>query len=920
MKPLLHVSDASLDEKMIAISYALDGGGRIHFRDAPLQSSAASRFTRIQEFALRGELSLTSPEMRIALSLVIFDGVATRADLEGALAAVNSVYRWNDDHCLDWVDQFGRINRRFLSVFTRAALVMPRLGTPLVSEVLCALDGILGQSIRGVRRSYSLDILFLDSQAWLAENVSDPLVAHCGRAAPMASLPKSALAREVTGFALQTEAAGTQDRFASEGLACAMGAYLDPSGADRGAWLVAELVQICRRNKTLSNAKDRQRMLEACRGLTQKAEVAGPISGLIVAWVIDLLESGTRAKRIIKAITPAKYVAAAADRLFNIFRGKKVEDISAKDFIKTYESMLTGLSSSRARTLASALSSWHFFLTCWFDVTPLYKSLHKWVPIVAPKANVLWPHEICLCRTWIKPQDGDERFHGQLRVAFEILVSIRIRASELLNLRICNIQPEGDALKVEVATRESDGGTKTPAGRRPQFLRDIGAIRLLRDWLDRRRNEGALPNDYLFGDPYRPERQYKSGQLYLTLNRLLKAVTGDDTVATHALSHTRVSFDWANAIGRELLADINPYEEGAVGSGHASAATGFACYFHFPERWLRVELDQVIAQRLGTWPSVRLHVPLTHSAFRQARSRALQRNRDLGTGVVALHLIERAAPSLIVPHVCSQWSVTDPLSPIRPQTVKPLDLTGTLNLIHDAWLGHSPKVIALRCGRPLDMVSTYASVALDVLRDIGELTRETRNPPGADPISALGGVLNGTVGLRIQIQRSGQDKAAHLFEHCGSHIEDDTVLAGIDSWKSCYQGGYVSLERPAAASGLASLLDAAGFPREFIALRGVGELDKKVESAIENLFRNGQSVMPKSFDIKPRYGRPRAYLALSSNTPKRCKNNELPNAALGMSGVHALMLGAAVCSTCMTLFAPKPIQVISDTKGEGIDD
>ena len=240
MKPLLQVSDASLDPKNITIKVCPDLAGRVHFRDAPLQSAAAARFSRLQEFALRRKLIAPTPAAQVGLCLVLFDGVATRDALACALAQLNSVFAWRNNYHIDWADSIGRTIRRTPSVFTRAALASPRLDHVNVEGALTALNDLLKASVRGLRKSYGLDLLLLDAQAWLAENLSNPLAAHCIGAITMASLPRSALAREATGLALplpvDDEKAGSE----IEGFSLAFEAYLNTTAIDRGSWLVDE--------------------------------------------------------------------------------------------------------------------------------------------------------------------------------------------------------------------------------------------------------------------------------------------------------------------------------------------------------------------------------------------------------------------------------------------------------------------------------------------------------------------------------------------------------------------------------------------------------------------------------------------------------------------------------------------------------
>jgi len=890
----INFPNASFDTKNIAPKLGKDNVGRTHYRSVPLESYAAARFAHIQERMLHGELHLPNAGACIAMNLVLYDGVATSEDLERALGNVDGIYSWRGWICLDWLDDSARGNRRYVSVFTQTALALPRVGMLDMGGVKDDLCRVLQESIHP---RYTFELLLADARAWLRENISDPLYGHCIGTGLITSLPRAVLAREESGLALSNAENRLREESADDKFALALGAYLDPSGPDHGSWLIAELIEVCRRDKSLSNTEDRQRMLKACAALAPRTHQAGPTAALIVAWVIDLLESGTRSKSVIKAVTAASYVAAAAQKLLTAFRKKVLEDLSSSEFSGMYRGMLEGLSSSRARTLASALASWHYFISCWLDISHLRVSLHKQVPLAIPKANVVWPDEVGLIRLWLAEANYTEsRFHDQVVIAFEILVSIRIRATELLNLRMCNLNFKGSTATIEIATRESDGGVKTTAGKRVQDLKSEPTIRLLRQWLARRTQEGALPDDYLFGDPYRPEQRYCVGQLYLKINRLLKSVSGDPTMATHVFSHTHISFSWLVATKRGFKADINPFEAGAAAAGHESPSTGFASYFHFAEEWLRNELDKALARDLARWPAVRNHVCISHDAYRQECSRWRRRNSDISTGEVALHFIQKAAPSLMVSSARGSRAMVKAISPLVYSESRPVALGDVLDVLNDIWYGHSSEVIALRSGRDLTVIASIVDAALGVLLDIGEVERSLFGLCEGSAIALLGKVLNGPAGNRIQFSRAGQDKVAFLYNYLQCCIQRDVAVKGAESWARCYSHGYLSLEYPALAAGMVALLDAADCPRTLLGVRGAADLHVRTEAGIEALFANRGGVMPCGEIVHKRYGRPKVYLVLASSPQGRQGNEQLiPSAAVNMAGLHALMFSAAIC-------------------------
>jgi hypothetical protein len=890
MTVLIREHDGAMAPSNIAITCRFDAIGRVHFRSGNLTSRAASRFAKIQTAFLKGRLLAPSPAIHAALSLVLFDGIATESDLSRAITGLDQLYRWDGHVCLDWLDSIGRQNRRHLGPITQAILSLPRADAIDARPTLQALDIFVQDIVRSPKRSYSLELLLLDAQAWLYERLAPPLFAHCIGKAPIAALGRSTLARHESGLAISPIVDEEAEEPSTRAFAYAIGNYFASRRDDQGGWFITELVTTCRRKRTHSNTEDKRRMLRECEALASRDIEIAPTGGLILAWVIDLLQSGTRTKMKLKAITPAKYVGIAAGRLWEAFRGKDIEEIAAADYLKTYLGMMEGLSSSQKRTLASALSSWHFFLTCWFDVPPLHRSLHKWVPSSAPKANLIWTHEMERIRTWLAVPMADVRHQSQLRVAFEIASRIRIRASELLNLRLQNFHWNQGAVTIEIATKAVDGGVKTLAAFRRDDTQSAECVALIEAWCQRRVREGAYPSDYLFGNPHRPDTKYATGLLYADLNRLLKSASGDPTIALHALSHTRISMDWSEAAFEEPVADINPFERESVDAGHASAATGFACYFHLFEEWLRASLDQEIQKHFGIWSCINERVGKTPDAYRQARSRCRRKNPALTVEAFAARLIEQACPVLLLPLASDGVALGEAINPIAPTGLKPLTMSTTLDILNDVVFGHSAEAIALRSNRSPEEIGELGRVAIDVLQCIGEVDRRQVLPLSKHAVLELHACLKAGIDDRIQFQRAGQAKVGHLYDIIASGRHAQIVARGIEAWERCYQRGYISLDPAGAALPFVVMLDAADFPRYSIVVRCTGELEQRLMAA----FHAGNRGLPQWASIQLRPGRPAAYLTLASHSPDPSRAMSVGNAGLGMGGVHAVMFAAAV--------------------------
>ena len=881
-----HERDAALVPKNIAIQLLRDPAGRLHWRSAKLTSYAASRFTGLQVAFLDGGLTAPTRGALAALSLILLDGIANRDDLERALAGVDHLHWWNERVCLTWDDSIGRHNRRFLSPITQSVLALPTTEKLESAAVMEQIDALLRSAIRSAKRTYSLELLLLDAQAWLLETVPGPLFAHCTGHAPISALPLSALARQEAKLALAPETAGQPVRKTNDGFARALGNYFDHGQGNEGGFVIDELISTCRRDRSPSDSSERQRMLKDCSTLLSLNQSIGPIPGLVLAWAYDLLESGTRTKTRVRAATASKYIAALARPLLEAFRDLDIESLPLQSYREIYLGMMEGGTDSKKRTLASAISSWHHFLSCWFEVPPLYPSLHKLVPAARPKANLLWQHELDQVAAWLDEPIQDDRHRSQLKVAFGIARAIRIRAGELLSLRLRNFHFEPGRMTIEIATPARDGGVKTPSGVRRAAVECADGIATIQAWHARRVAEGGLKNDYLFGDPYRPDRRYQPGLLYADLNRLLKAATGDRTIALHALSHTRISFDWDRARRERRAADIDPIERESVLAGHASPATGFATYFHFSEGWLRDSLDARLSLLFTRWPCIRDRVGKSHEAFRQARSRCRRADPAATDEAFATRKIAEAAPCLLIPHVANVISLTTATNPLVASPWQPLTLKATLDILHDIRHGYPAEAIVARSGRPSAEIEKLARQAIVILQRIGEADPKIPAVTLANPLRELSQRLQSSTRHRIQFERTGQAKAALLIDEVETGDRGEVVIRAAAGWESCYRAGYLSLTPPDKAAAIIRLLDKAGSSGSLMVVRGIPQ---EKDNAMA-MFCACHKTLPRWEAVEARRGRPDAYLLLAS------RDGSLGNAALGTGGIHAVLFAALLVS------------------------
>lgn len=885
-------TEASLRSENITIKAFRADDGVLHFRPGPQVALAADRFNELQKAFLAQTIPLAG-QSRLIASLVLFDGICTGSDLKKAVVAMADAYWLQGSVALEWTSEDGRINRRTLSPFTVREMCLPQVGRHAVETVLTQLNEELARCVSSPKAPYTLATFLKDAQAWLFRILPGPLFGHVSNHAPLAGLPRSCWSRLASLKALARGGDET-GKLVEPGFADALGGFVSPIGSDLSGSFVQEIVLSCRRQKSSSSAKNKELILRSLLALSARASQAGPLSSLILAWAIDLIESGTRRRPNLAVVTPVAYIRAAAPLLFDVLRERNLVEMEARGYFTIYQRLMDGRSASGKRRLASALSSWHYFLTCWTDVAPLNASLHRLIPLSPPKANLLWPHEVERIRDWLKSQKTADRFLSQVDAAFELLNAVRIRANELLHLKLRDVVIHENYVEVGIATSEKDGGLKTVASRRSASIADPVALIALRDWIERRFAEDALSeSDYVFGDPYAPGRLHRAGEMYLFINTLLKASTGDPSIGTHALSHTRVSFDFNQL--KESPADMNWFDQESANVGHQSAATSFAHYFHVFERWLRFVLDQAIFSRFCSMQTMSDYVGIHPAAFRKALSRQVRKEPLTEKKAYLQSLVEQACPHPLCPSVETGTQVGEATMPslVRGNTVSVMD---ALNLIHDIQSGYRAEEIRLRAGRSLSWVRDFARSGLDVLITMKEISAEFTERYPNDPVSALQAALSGECAKRIQARRVQQHKSEWLLLAVQDLNNQSWAEHGIDSWLKCYRRGYVSLDVPERASAFIDLLDQSKLPRDYWRIRSYWDDRDPRFLALRQLLRAGGASVSVS-PIKARRGRPGAYLVLSSSPVSGGMHRverSLASAEVAMTGANTLMYAAAV--------------------------
>lgn len=858
----------------------------VYSTDAP---HAARRFEQVQGALLRGTIQIPEPGARLAAFLVAFDGIVTRESLCAALTACANAYVYGDAVCIDWEAPCGRTDRRQLSLWTRFVLAQPAALSPSSAQSIQLLDQCLQpNAVAQTGFSQGLDGFLADGQASLAFALEGPWVAHATGAMRLAGLPRSVYAREVSGKALSViadDGEKASDNTADTAIGLALDAYLSGEIADGGHWLIDEIIACCPANAT-------RREMVTNLLTTSAKDSKGKISSLILAWALDLAESGTRGDTKISPRTVSKYVRAIARSLLDKFRGKSLERLKSDDFDTIYKEIVESKPAGSQRNTASALSSWHFFLECWLDVAPRTKSLHRDLPQPIPNANILWPHEISRILGWLKPTKDRAPLCGQALIAFAIAAAIRIRTNELVTLRMKNVRLIENTVEIEISTTTFDGGLKSENARRPQLIECSATAALIRDWKLDRQKQLAMPDDYLFGDPHHGGKTYQLGQMRVLLNRLIKDATGDRSVSIHTLSHTWATLKFRDAFLDKSAHDVNAFDALSAQAGHGDASTTFLNYVHRFEEQIRSGIDISVAARLR-WPEMTAFVNMSHSNYRQRLSRRLRLGTNLDERQCKLGLIEADLPAIDLPAADFGIVTTDATTSANLLSKTATSLGRIVDILKDVELGISTDVIALRACRTKDEIIVIAKHAKDVLVEIGELLPRSGASSGLDPVDELRVALGSTSRRHIEFAKVEQKKLLPLRKILANRPSDPDVHDATVSWLRCYKHGYLALTHPSQVVGLVRLLEMSGVPSSAIGIFHIPVSDESgvsLQQDIDAVFSQYYAAMPQKRECSARGGRPSAYFALSGTDFTKRPSS----ATLSVKGLNAIMLSACV--------------------------
>lgn len=842
-----------------------DRTGRRHYG---LRADAADRghwLTRCRLWLLRGEpLRRSEPEF-LLLALIVFDAIVTEADLEAAWTAAPKVYRDGEASCLEWCSKDGRQDRRILSSITLLSWAAQIRREPRLATVVANLMGKMRHGIDPCLHRETVEIpgSFEQLLDWvrhaLLTELSGDMFAHASGVDSLTAVPRSCLARRRRRLALHLN--DTVDALPDDDdSAMALMDALHQSNSAADDECIELLCDACRTDAVeLNVVGQRRRMLADLRALAPRAAAAGHWSSVLLLWAIELVRIGTRRKQPLSPRTIEPYVQLVVPRLWRALRTEPVEQHAALDWQPLYQRVLDdpGIEPTQRGKAAASLTAFHEFIEQALDAPPLHDALDAELPAMAPRANVIWPHE----QQWVFDRLGEthpsDRLARQLEGVVALLTGACLRIADVWHVHMFGVEVFDDVIIVGIDPLPSAGTGKSPSARRPVEIRDDRCRLVLAQWHERRIAEGALPRDLLFGDPENPRRPWRAGATEFLLNRALKQVTGDPDVGTHTLRHASATLARASFEAN----DSRAMDRASALAGHASTRTTLVHYVHLFEPVLRGQLDRSLRSLRLTEAQV-CRLTATQPGWLRKRWQRAAVDRD---GVTWSGL-DAAARRVDLPDVTDGFVFQPPRVALASESSEwSFDLV--LQILTDLADGRTAAQSRLRSGLTSERWRDFEAVV--------------RSWPSATERADLP--------WRQGFKRVHQPKWRALLRELRQTSRLDVVAPACDAWRQMLQGDYLSLANFATALPLMQWLATCGISSGQLVVSYVRGVDAKTLDATARSIEAIFDGPPCRREEAPRRGRPRLYLMLRASTTR-----EPSNAALSVAGLHALLFCAWV--------------------------
>ena len=808
---------------------------------------------------------------------LIFEGVVADIDaLRAAWLALGSTYRVGRQACLDWLDGEGRQQRRMLSAITVLSVHKQKRSSLFDTAATQLLESIKSR----YRFAPDLDTLLAIARVRLATALPGDLMAHVIGDHPLTAVPRSCMARLSARKAL---ASGSRPDPVGNALpdkvrariADAMFATDSAKDAGDARRLVRAITQACHADSSEANAvMDRRRMLRELEELAPECELAGGWPCALWSWAVDLVVRGTGRTQPLSPHTIDPYTSLTLEPLLHALCDVHVDTAEILDWPALYAGIVESpqVALTQRGKIAAALSAWHEFLVDSCGVAPLSRSLDPTEQALIPRANVVWPHE----QAWILHHLAENaergRFDAQLAAVAAIAMSTAIRTEDIWHIHMFGVFPSDGALTLHVDPLPFAGTGKSRNARRSIEVADQQHRETLLDWHARRRAEGAVDDDLLFGEPSQGHRPYRRGSTLGTLNAWLKRVTGDAGLSMHTLRHSNLSFLRTTLTSGEQ----RQLDEASARAGHGSTQMSLDHYAHLYERTLRGALDELLASRPLNERQACAMSGLKLGCLRQRQHRNRQGDKDGVT--IAWDAINAAAFAIEMVDASDGIAMQSPVPIVSEDLATAVTPSHLLNWLQDLARDVPKEVVAMRHDVNTEHWRRLRSGVLAWHRQAGR--RMSRLEAWTS--------FTQMIPFRAGFDDLNQDKYVPLVNALRRTVEAGAVASTLDCWIEQLKGDYIRLDLADSVRDLLVWMRRAGIMgQQIVVCHDPGHEPDALDAAAvaEEIFLKPAVLR----SMRARSGRPPVYLMLRS---VESSSRPCANAALSILGLNALRFTA----------------------------
>jgi integrase len=866
-----------------------------HIRFLDGNRSRARRFGQLQQEALSIEYG---SDLGTAVHLLCFELVPLQY-IQQALSGIRS-----DLHFTEWTDEDDKLHRRLLSTFT-----LTRLRSRSCQGVW-QISGVVDAWLQKTEAYQDIKInslkaeLDLDCIAWGARNIAMPLWTHIAGIQPLASLNKASFERYLGHHNFDGYLEQANESVEVRSVMADILDELDVTNPKTDSaidfseafGLINQVIAIFRAREKSRSFKDSDTFLKDLLKIKAIASGKHYWLGIVICWMLDLFESGTPQKVDAAFSTRTRYCRVAAEPLLRglIALDMLPEELGADQIETLCISIISDPSISDKQGVGAALSSFMLFLGEEFDTPVTKPQLHKFIPEVVPRAQFVSFPEVQMARTWIQDQEGaDTRLKKMSRLILALLYVAPFRRDELLRIRIANVQHLGETgfFEVEIVSSQRFGKLKTKSSTRRMLIGEYWAAKELREWIGLRTNEGASSKDLLFGDIDHGDKVYRKSACIRLLLNVLKLCTCDSEMTLHALRHSWASREVEGVLRSSSIANFDRLAHVAYAMGHASTQMTLRFYSHHYEAALKQTID--LFQMACALSAHQGHC-LTGIKSNTLTQRSIRLGSSI-SDVVHKH-IQTQGLAEQVPQASGPENQSVPvLMRTFAQHLTPHQVIKVLQLIQSG--KYSDELIAARTSTAESTVTRIRSIAVASAlehstkgRRLSELVR--RSMSTSDALQLAG----------IRFDAAENLKYSKLVDFMRLPVDIGIASSASNAWCALSKNGHIDATDELQLTRLLALMKAAEVSPNDLLLRVevAGLTQERIALLLGPGFRSFSSV----FGVQPQWqsldfshsARPSVSLLWTSIVDGIALTGP---AAVGITGLHALLFGLTIYSNLM---------------------